>query len=130
MTATYRPDLAQGRSHSEILELRHDPALMREITARLVDHNAKILGHRNLPVTPGTLYLAHFAGAAGAVALLTSPEDEHAASMMASADSSGQTTSKKIVTANPFLTRFTVADLKRWADRKMEGLHGTSVVQK
>ena len=74
-----------------------------------------------LPVTPGTLYLAHFAGATGAIALLTSPEDEHAASMMASADSSGHITAKKIVTANPFLAEFTVADLKHWADRKMKG---------
>lgn len=29
---------------------------------------------RCLPVTPGTLYLAHFAGAAGATAVLSAPK--------------------------------------------------------
>ena len=64
MIGTYRPDLVQGRSDKEILELRRDPELAREIVARLVEQNAAILKKRALPVTPGTLYLAHLAGPA------------------------------------------------------------------
>jgi hypothetical protein len=120
MIAIYRPDLVEGRTRMELLELRRDQQLSREITTQLVERNAKILSRRSLPITPGTLYLAHFAGSAGAVAVLSVPEDEHAASIMASADATGRTTPEKIVLANPFMGDFTVADLKRWADRKMQ----------
>jgi hypothetical protein len=87
---------------------------------RLAEHNAALLGARGLPVTRGTLYLSHFAGGSGAVALLLAPDNADAAAVMASADATGRTTREKIVNANPFLQRFTVADLKNWADRKMQ----------
>ena len=116
---TYRPDLARGRRRDETLELRRDAKIAREITARFTEQNARMLKKRSLPVTPGTLYLAHFAGSAGAVAILSALENVDAASVMASADRTGRTKREKIVKANPFLERFTVADLKNWADRKM-----------
>jgi hypothetical protein len=115
----HRPDLAKGRSEGETLDLRRDPIVAREITSRFTERNAKILRKRGLPVTPGTLYLAHFAGAAGAIAILSALEGADAASIMASADATGRTKRDKLVRANPFLERFTVADLKSWADRKM-----------
>ena len=62
MISAHRPDLAKGRSQAEILELRRDPSIAREITARFTERNAELLNKRGLPVTPGTLYLAHFAG--------------------------------------------------------------------
>jgi len=120
MISAYRPALATGHSQKEILALRRDPDLSREITTRFMQRNAKILRKRNLPVTPGTLYLTHFAGVAGAVALLSGPDKEHAATIMAKADASGHLTRAKIVAANPFLAEFTVADLKHWADAKMQ----------
>jgi len=116
---THRPDLITARSEVEVLELRRDPNLSREITARFTEGNAEILRRRGLPVTPGTLYLAHFAGSAGAVAILSALEQADAASIMAGADASGRTSREKLVKANPFLERLTVADLKSWADRKM-----------
>ena len=118
MIRAYRPDLA-GRSDTEILDLRGDPDLSREMVARFAEQNAAMLVSRCLPVTPGSLYLSHFAGGAGAAAVLSAPENADAAATMAKADSTGRTTRDMIVTANPFLKRFTVADLKRWADRKM-----------
>ena len=60
---TYRPDLARGRGKGEILELRRDANLAREITSRFTEQNAGMLRKRGLPITPGTLYLAHFAAA-------------------------------------------------------------------
>ena len=116
---THRPDLARGRSKEETLELRRDAKLAREVTKRFTEQNAETLRKRSLPVTPGTLYLAHFAGGAGAVAILTALDDADAASVMASADATGSTKREKIVKANSFLERFTVVDLRSWADRKM-----------
>jgi hypothetical protein len=119
MIRVHRPDLIDGRSEKDILDLRRDPDLSREIATRFVEQNAATLSKRGLPVTPGTLYLAYFAGAAGAVAILSVPGEADAASLMASADATGRMTREKIVGANPFLGDFTVADLKSWADRKM-----------
>jgi hypothetical protein len=120
MIRVHRPDLTKGRTQAEILELRRDPKIAREITARFTEHNAGLLRRRGLPLTPGTLYLAHFAGGAGAVAILSAAEDADAALIMANADTSGRARRAKIVKANPFLERFTVADLRNWADRKMQ----------
>jgi hypothetical protein len=121
MIRTYRRDVAEGRSEKEILELRRDPELTRAIITRLVKRNAAMLKKRGLPVTPGTLYLTHFAGPAGAVAVLSVSDDADAASLMARADSTGRTTREKLVYANPFLKEFKVGDLKNWANRKMGG---------
>ena len=117
----HRPDLIRERSTDEILELRRDATLNREITVRFVEQNAAMLKRRGLPVTPGTIYLAHFAGGAGAVAILSAPQNADAALVMASADITGRTKRENIVKANRFLERFTAADLKSWADRKMRG---------
>jgi hypothetical protein len=119
MIRAHRPDLAKGRSQDEILGLRRDAKIAREITARFTQRNAEMLTKRGLPVTPGTLYLAHFAGGAGAVAILSAMEHADAALVMATADATGRTKREKIVKANPFLEYFTVADLRSWADRKM-----------
>lgn len=119
MIRAYRPDLAKGRNKDATLELRREATIAREMTARFAERNAALLRQRRLPVTAGTVYLAHFAGAAGAVALLSAPGDADAARVMAAADASGRTRREQIVKANPFLDRFTVADLKVWAERKM-----------
>ena len=66
----HRPDLVRERTEAEVLDLRREPNVAREITARFTERNANVLKRLGLPVTPGTLYLAHFAGAAGAVDLL------------------------------------------------------------
>jgi len=125
-----RPDLTSGRSENEILELRRNAKLAREITRRLAERNAAVLRQLGLPVTAGTVYLSHFAGSAGAVAILSAPENADAALIIASADATGRTTREKIIKANPFLERFTIADLKNWADRKVHGpdLHLTGVL--
>ena len=117
----YRPDLARGRSARETLDLRREPKLAREITMRFVERNVAMLRQRGLPVTAGTVYLAHFAGGAGAIAILSAPDNSDAALVIASADSTGRTKRERLIKANPFLEHFTVADLKVWADRKMRG---------
>jgi hypothetical protein len=120
MINAYRPTLVAGHSQKELLALRRDPDLSREMTTRFMQRNARILRKRNLPVTPGTLYLTHFAGIAGAIAILSGSDTDHAATIMAKADASGHLTKAKLVAANPFLADFTVADIKHWADAKMQ----------
>jgi hypothetical protein len=121
MIRAYRPDLVKTRTRDQLLALRNKPELAREMATRFAQRNAAILDKRQLPVTAGTIYLAHFAGPAGAAALLSAPPDADAAKVMADADSTGKTKREQIARANPFLDKFTVADIRRWADRKMDG---------
>lgn len=118
MVRATRPDLAE-MDDGDLLDLRSDNTLSREMVARLAGRNATVLARHCLPVTAGTLYLSHFAGGAGAVAVLSAPASADAAATMAGADATGRTTRAAIVTANPFLGGYTVADLKSWADRKV-----------
>jgi hypothetical protein len=118
----HRRDLIKGRSGKELLKLRRDAELTREIIRRLVGQYAGALQKRGLPLTPGSLYLAYFAGPAGAVALLIGAEDADAASVIAAADVTGRTTRQKLVRANPFLEALTVGDLKNWANHRMRGI--------
>ena len=118
----HRRDLIKGRSDTELLKLRLDTELTREIITRLVEQYARTLQKRGLPLTSGSLYLAYFAGPAGAVALLSGAEHADAATVMAAADATGRTTRQKLVRANPFLEVLTVGDLKNWADHKMRGI--------
>src|SRR5581483_2792886 len=68
MLARHRPDITGSRD--ELLALKNDPALSREMTAAYAGDNAGILSKAGLPVTAGTQYLAHFAGPQGAVGIL------------------------------------------------------------
>lgn len=106
-----RPDIAQGKSDQELLALRSDPNLSREMTEAYAAQNGAILSKAGLPVTPGTTYLAHFAGPQGAVSVLNADPSAPVASVMGAA----------AMKANPFLQGMTVGDLRAWADRKMGG---------
>jgi hypothetical protein len=118
----HRPDVVSGRNEREILDMRKDPELSRFLTSRYVEENTSVLARKGLPVTPGALYLAHFAGPGGAVAILTAPEDANAADVIANVDTRSGITREKIVNGNPFLKNFTAKDLKNWAELKMQGL--------
>ena len=111
MIKKHRPDLADGKSKEEILALKSDPTLSREMTARYADDNGQILAGAGLPVTPGTTYLAHFAGPQGAVKVLQSDPNAPVSSVLGEA----------AVKANPFLQGMTVGGLQAWADKKIGG---------
>lgn len=106
-----RPDLAEGKTDAELLTLKTDPALSRQMTEAYAAQNGAILSNAGLPVTPGTQYLAHFAGPQGAVSVLNADPGAPVASVMGAA----------AMKANPFLQGMTVGDLRAWADRKMGG---------
>lgn len=67
----YRPDLMQGRSEAEVLALRSNGALSREMTKNLAQENAATLSAAGITPTAGNVYLAHFLGADGARKVLS-----------------------------------------------------------
>ncbi|MCK1274786.1 hypothetical protein IVB46_06005 [Bradyrhizobium sp. 61] len=109
MLAKHRPDITGSRD--ELLALKSDPSLSREMTAAYAGDNAGILSKAGLPVTPGSQYLAHFAGPQGAVGILNADPSASAGSILGAG----------VVKANPFLAKMSAGDLAAWADRKMGG---------
>jgi len=64
-----RPDLAQGKTDAELLELRADKKLGSRDDRRLRKwENSAFLQKQGIAATPGNTYLAHFLGPAGAAA--------------------------------------------------------------
>ncbi|MFM2388921.1 MAG: hypothetical protein RLZZ437_476 [Pseudomonadota bacterium] len=109
MMRDYRPDLAANMSRQELLDLRLDPTLSREMVMNLARENESFLRGKGHQITAGRLYLAHFLGPSGADVALSAQDGQTVLAVM------GQS----VVGANPFLTNYTIADLKAWADRKM-----------
>lgn len=109
MLARHRPDI-QG-SKEELLALRNDPTLSRAMTEAYAAENGQMLSKAGHQVTPGSTYLAHFAGPQGAVSVLNADPNAPVSQILGPA----------VVKANPFLANMTAADLRAWADRKMGG---------
>ena len=107
MLAKHRPDI-QG-TPEQLLALKNDPALSREMTAAYAADNGKILTGAGYEASPGNTYLAHFAGPQGAVKVLSADPNAPVSSILGEA----------AVKANPFLQGMTAADLQAWAARKM-----------
>ena len=111
MMRDYRPDLAQTMNRAGLLNLRNDPTLSREMVTNLARENERFLQSKGHSITAGRLYLAHFLGPGGANRVLSSGDSNTILAVMGAG----------VVRANPFLTNYTVFDLKAWADRKMRG---------
>ncbi len=107
----HRPDLLQGRSRQQILNMRTDCDLARAMTTAFTRDNAAVLRHAGHTVTPGNLYLAHFLGVGGASKVLGSQSDRQIADVFGSAH----------VRANPFERGKSIGYLISWAAKKMTG---------
>lgn len=68
-----RPDLTRGKTREQILALRTDPAIAKEMTEAYATENAIGLFNSGLPVTEQTVYWAHHFGLAGARRILSAP---------------------------------------------------------
>lgn len=110
----HRPDLVATYSPSELLAMKGDRDLSKAMTDAYASDNAAFLRSQGHEPTPGNVYLAHFAGPQGAAKLLGAAPDAPVSSVM----------TPDAIKANPFLQKMTVADIQRWADRKM-GAGGT-----
>lgn len=108
---TYRPDVAAGKTDREILALKSDPALGREMTGHYTKENAASLASAGLPATAGNLYLAHFLGPGGAKTVLGNGDDASLEGIL----------SPGVISANSFLRGKSVGWIKNWAAKKMGG---------
>ncbi|PAQ00902.1 lytic transglycosylase domain-containing protein [Mesorhizobium mediterraneum] len=114
----HRPDIAAGKSAAQIIALKSDPVLGREMTKAFTQDNAEYLTNRGIATTPGNIYLAHFLGSGGVVNVLKADPGASIASVV------GQ----DVVRANSFLAGKSVADTIAWANKKMGGKAGSGVV--
>ena len=109
----YRPDLAADRSDREILELRSKFDLSFEMVDLYSQENARFLQAHFLPVTQGTVYLAHFLGPEGARQVLSAPQDTDISTILSS----------DVLSANKaiFGKHQTAGAVINWAEAKMAG---------
>lgn len=105
----HRPDLAEGQSDADLLALKNDPQLSKDMTGAYAADNQAILSKAGVPVTPGTTYLAHFAGPGGAVKVLQADPNTPVEDILG----------PSVVKANPFLAGMTAQGVQAWAAKKM-----------
>lgn len=70
-----RPDLAAGKTDAQLLPLRAVPELAQSATEQYARQNGATLAQAGLPVTGGTVALAHFLGPQGAATVLNARPD-------------------------------------------------------
>ncbi len=115
-----RPDLANGKTDDQLLLLRSDKNLARDMVTAYQNENAQTLKGAGLPTTPGNLYLAHFLGPGGAKAVLQAPANMPVIDALTAAV--GPDKAKAMVDANPSILQGQLAgSVKQWADGKMGG---------
>lgn len=110
MIDKYMPELRQGRTKEEVLAMRNDPQLSRQMAQHLAEDNTKILKQNKVPVNDTNLYLAHFLGAPTASMVLNLPDKVRLDDLL----------DEGVLEANSSVLKGkTVGDLKQWAARKM-----------
>lgn len=118
MMRTYRPDLSATLSRAELLALRTDPDISREMVLNLAREGESYLRARGHQITAGRLYLAHFLGMDGAhVALSADPATD-----LLTLFGPG------VINANPFLRGHDAGYVVDWAERRMRGASGRIAV--
>ncbi len=116
-----KPELAAGRSDQEILALRADKSLAREMTDVYRRENVASLKSQGIDApTAGQQYLAHFLGAGGAAAVIKADPNMPIGDALAKAV--GQKKAQEMIDANPEVLRGKLAgSVAAWADGKMGG---------
>ncbi len=111
MMNTYRPDLARSLSTQQLLDLRYDPTISREMVRNLAREGEAYLRARGHQITAGRLYLCHFLGMEGAHQVLAASGDALLVNILG----------PPVIQANPFLTGKSASYVIAWAERKMGG---------
>ncbi|WP_214472641.1 M23 family metallopeptidase [Mesorhizobium sp. dw_380] len=109
MMNTYRPELARTLSTADLLALRYDATISREMVRNLAREGEAYLRARGHEITAGRLYLCHFLGMEGAHQVLSAPGSALLSAVLGS----------PVIQANPFLTGKTASYVVDWAERKM-----------
>ncbi|MAU52706.1 MAG: hypothetical protein CMN17_10100 [Roseovarius sp.] len=118
MMRTYRPDLTAQMTNAELLTLRTNPEIAREMVGKLASEGAAFLRARGHTITAGRLYLAHFLGMEGAHLALSADPATDLLSLFGAA----------VIRANPFLEGRDAGYVVDWAERKMSGASGRVAV--
>lgn len=108
---TYRKVYGGKESDAQILSKKLDVGYQERLMQRLTADNRAALRGAGISTDEGNTYLAHFAGAGGAISL-------HRANPNASAES---VLGRKVIKANPHLASMNAQDVIRWAHSKMSG---------
>lgn len=111
MMRTYRPDLARSLSEKDLLALRFDATISKEMVKNLAREGEAYLKQRGHSITAGRLYLCHFLGMEGAHIVLSASGSETLVSLLG----------PPVISANPFLSGKDAAYVIDWAERKMRG---------
>jgi LAS superfamily LD-carboxypeptidase LdcB len=107
----HRPDLATGKTEDQILSLRRDGDLNKEILRKDMEGYERSLRSKGLPVTEGGIYLNHFLGEGGAEKVLKARGGTPLTSLL----------TPQVLKANPFLANMTASELRQWSEEKMGG---------
>ncbi len=100
---------AVGKAPAEILAMRADPVLSREMVDRYGQQNAQALGQQGLPADDAAKYLAHWFGPQGASQILQAPPGTPMA----------QVTTPDVLRANPQIAGMTTDNVLGLARQKM-----------
>lgn len=110
MFKQYFPDRAQGMTDAAVLALRQDADLNRQMVALYLSENAKNLQAAGVAITDANLYLSHFLGPGGAIALLKSAPGTKANDVLSAGQVSANTS---------ILDGKTREEIIAWAQRKV-----------
>lgn len=91
------PELTQGKTEQQVLDLRNNPQLAAEATAAYAMDNAGKLGGAGLPVNATTLAMAHKLGPQGAQAVLQAQPNAPLSQVLP----------PEVIAANPTLAKMT-----------------------
>lgn len=111
MIRSYRPDLMSSMSEGDILALRFNPTISRDMLYHLASENEADLRRAGQRATAGNLYLAHFLGSTGAISVLQAAPDQPLINLVG----------YDVIAANPFLGGRDAQWVVDWAARKMSG---------
>jgi murein DD-endopeptidase MepM/ murein hydrolase activator NlpD len=117
MMRTYRPELARTLSTADLLALRFDPTISREMVRDLAREGEAYLRARGDAISAGRLYLCHFLGMEGAHQILSAPAGASLVAVLGPG----------VIRANPFLAGKDAAYVIAWAEKKM-GTRGAQTV--
>lgn len=116
----YKPEYAD-MSDKDVLALRADGNLSREMVARNREENTKVLTAGGVPATAGNVYLAHFLGPEGAVAVANAPPGTPIYNVLK--DAVGDKKALAMISANyKVLNGQTAGGVSQWANDRMGGV--------
>lgn len=108
-----KPELAKDRTDSELLALRADKNLSREMVTANRVRNTAALTKEGIEPTAGNVYLAHFLGAGDAALVLKAAPNTPVADIL----------DPKVIQSNPLvLGGKTAGTVAQWAEQKMGGV--------